>query len=59
MQPISKQQVRVFGLFSLALLMSGYAYAFSLLGEIPAAIGTGFLSLILTARIIDEARGSA
>jgi len=52
---ISKQHVRVFAFFSLALFMTGYAYALNLLGKPMGAVMVTAVAFALTGGLFREA----
>jgi hypothetical protein len=55
---ISRQQVKVFAMFSAAFFMTGLAYAFSLMGDTRIAVAAMMTVLAFVAAIFSEARSS-
>ena len=58
MGTITKQQMRVFMKFSIAFLMTGYAYVFSAQGETSLALASMLSALTFIGSIMVEARQS-
>ena len=47
--------VRVFGMFTVAFVLSGCAYAYSLMGQMPLAVGSLALSVALGVGVVRAA----
>jgi hypothetical protein len=55
---ITRQQIRVFAMFSAALFMTGLAYAFSINGDTPIALASMMTAVAFASAIFLEARSS-
>ncbi len=55
---ITRQQIRVFAMFSAAFFMTGLAYAFSVMGDTTVAVASMLTVLAFVAAMFIEARDS-
>ena len=53
---ISAQQVRVFGLFSVAFMLTGLAYAYQAIGDSSLALAMGAAAFAFICSVILEAQ---
>lgn len=55
---ITKQQIKVFAMFSAAFVLTGLAYSFSALGNAPVALAATMTTLAFVFAMVLETRDS-